>query len=408
VTRARTSLERSSSRPAADTCAEDWALQELLTTPRQRRISLSLLASSYVTWTYQTHTFSNSVETIAVLWSLVLMDRISKSKSWVFLSPAALGLTIVFGVFNRITFPAFLILPAYRLVPHFLRSPFSALPLIVAAGLTAALAISVDTFHYAANSSSPIVTPLNNLLYNSKTENLAHHGLHPYYTHLVANLPQLLGPALLLLRTPLSTPVLSAVGGILGLSALPHQEARFLLPVVPLLLTSVALPQGLLQKRTWIASWVIFNAAYGALLGIYHQAGIVPAQTYLATTNATDVLYWKTYNAPTWLLGPRSGRTNTTNLMGAPVSTLLSELAGKSNCTGEAYLAAPFSASKLDPLLDAPELPFRLEIAWNTRVHLNMDDLDFGEDGLAPTLQRVIGRRGMGVWRIRRRECENA
>lgn len=56
---------------------EDWAIHDMLQSPRYRRQALVLVASSYVTWTFQTHTFSNSVETILVLWSLVLMDRIT-------------------------------------------------------------------------------------------------------------------------------------------------------------------------------------------------------------------------------------------------------------------------------------------------------------------------------------------
>ena len=55
---------------------EDWAIHELVQSPRQRRVAVILVASSYVTWTYQTHTFSNSVETVLVLWSLVLIQRI--------------------------------------------------------------------------------------------------------------------------------------------------------------------------------------------------------------------------------------------------------------------------------------------------------------------------------------------
>ena len=55
---------------------EDWAIYELVPNPRSRRIAVVLVASSYVTWTYQTHTFSNSVETILVLWCLVLIQRI--------------------------------------------------------------------------------------------------------------------------------------------------------------------------------------------------------------------------------------------------------------------------------------------------------------------------------------------
>jgi phosphatidylinositol glycan class Z len=59
---------------------EDWAIQELVTSPRQKRIAVLLTASSYVTWTYQTHTFSNAIETLVVLWSLVLINRILDRK----------------------------------------------------------------------------------------------------------------------------------------------------------------------------------------------------------------------------------------------------------------------------------------------------------------------------------------
>lgn len=59
---------------------EDWAIHELVHSPRYRRQAVVLVASSYVTWTYQTHTFSNSVETLIVLWSLVLIERIAKKE----------------------------------------------------------------------------------------------------------------------------------------------------------------------------------------------------------------------------------------------------------------------------------------------------------------------------------------
>lgn len=55
---------------------EDWAIHELVQSPRHRRVAVLLVASSYVTWTFQTHTFSNSVETLVVAWSLVLIERI--------------------------------------------------------------------------------------------------------------------------------------------------------------------------------------------------------------------------------------------------------------------------------------------------------------------------------------------
>ena len=61
---------------------EDWAIHELVQSPRQRRVAVILVASSYVTSTYQTHTFSNSIETLLVLWSLVLIGRILETKVW--------------------------------------------------------------------------------------------------------------------------------------------------------------------------------------------------------------------------------------------------------------------------------------------------------------------------------------
>lgn len=57
---------------------EDWAIHELVESRQQRRVALMLVASSYVTWTWQAHTFSNAVETIVVLWSIVFIKRLAR------------------------------------------------------------------------------------------------------------------------------------------------------------------------------------------------------------------------------------------------------------------------------------------------------------------------------------------
>lgn len=59
---------------------EDWAIYELVHSPRRRRQAVILVASAYPTWTYQSHTFSNSIETLLVAWSLVLIERIVREK----------------------------------------------------------------------------------------------------------------------------------------------------------------------------------------------------------------------------------------------------------------------------------------------------------------------------------------
>lgn len=119
---------------------EDWAIHELVHSPRKRKDAIKLVASSYVTWTFQTHTFSNSVETLVVLWCLVLMQRMAGPQSapsspvdekpgpslssdavprqLYITSGLLLGFLGVFGFFNRITFPAFLLIPGTQLLPH--------------------------------------------------------------------------------------------------------------------------------------------------------------------------------------------------------------------------------------------------------------------------------------------------
>lgn len=115
---------------------EDWALDELIHIPKERRAAQMLVASSYVTWTFQNHTFSNSVETLIVLWCLVLINRIKEDKvsriasttirtvltsvqSHTRVLPSALlAFLCVLGTFNRITFPPFVLIPLLQLIPH--------------------------------------------------------------------------------------------------------------------------------------------------------------------------------------------------------------------------------------------------------------------------------------------------
>lgn len=59
---------------------EDWAIYEFVPSPRHRQATIVLVASSYVTWTFQTHPFSNSLETLLVAWALVLIRRIVENK----------------------------------------------------------------------------------------------------------------------------------------------------------------------------------------------------------------------------------------------------------------------------------------------------------------------------------------
>lgn len=162
----------------------------------------------------------------------------------------------------------------------------------------------------------------------------------------------------------------------------------------------------------------MFNVVYGALMGIFHQGGVVPVQLHMGNvTNAANAVWWKTYQPPTWLLGEPSKNGNipqllTTDLMGAKISVLVNTLQPLAQCdTGEQqannYLVAPLSAIDLDvfALGTNKSLPFWLKKEWEYRNHFNMDDMDFADDGFLPTIERVVGRRGLGVWRVVRTDC---
>ena len=326
------------------------------------------------------------------------------------------------GVFNRITFPAFLLVPGCHLIPHFFRRPFSLLAIVFAAALVIFVAVSIDTSFYnppaavsiGAVFRQPTITPLNSLLYNSSATNLSLHGLHPLYQHFLASLPLLLGPALILafVRPRFSSlPYLSALSGTAILSLIPHQEPRFLLPTVPLILSSIQLPRSRKLTHCFLAAWIIFNAALGILMGIYHQGGVIPAQIWLGeqqNLDFTEVLWWRTYSPPVWLLG--GNNVTTTDLMGMNFRNLTKIIGKRMAYSAETEvtdcrdlsvgLVAPASSKELDIWTSGEGGEFVMEELWRYTRHLNLDDLDIGEEGVLETLKRVVGRRGLVIWKV--------
>jgi GPI mannosyltransferase 4 len=366
---------------------------------------------------------------------------------------------------------------------HSVNRPLCLLALTLSGLVSTLFAIIVDTAYYSGPAATksfsalyhhirykPVITPLNNLLYNSQTSNLAQHGLHPHYQHLVANLPQLLGPALVLLVAaayPFNLRMLkgilannrlaSAATGLLFLSLIPHQELRFLLPLVPLILTSIRVPTSKIPSRLFWVSWISFNASLAILMGVYHQGGVIPAQLAMpdlilesienshSKAHNIEVFWWKTYPPPTFALGPElfhpatklSLNISTVPLMGYPQSelvfmlmqhmptcdpTLIERLFIHKEKT-DIFVVAPLAAWRLAPFshresqtfeyppvanfsfaidMNQPPAQLQLNNLAVFRQHINLDDLDFGDDGVWPTLERVIGRRGLGVWKVDR------
>ncbi|KAF9961489.1 hypothetical protein BGZ70_008275 [Mortierella alpina] len=147
-------------------------------------------------------------------------------------------------------------------------------------------------WHQLSCKGSLTLTMWNNLRYNLDEKNLAEHGLHPRFFHLFLNFPVLFGNLALIavatllrkcragewssqsrLVTALSY---SGIFGISVLSTMPHQEARFLTPLILPLIIALSGRISKLGRKFW-PLWLLGNGVMALVLGLFHQSGIVPA-----------------------------------------------------------------------------------------------------------------------------------
>jgi len=144
---------------------------------------------------------------------------------------------------------------------------------------------------------------------------------------------------------------------------------------------------------------------FGLLMGIYHQGGIVPTQVFLSKQpDATQAIWWKTYSPPIWLLNGKNEVLKTHDIMGMKGPSMLRELSALATCHNPSTNTTAYLDEKegtyLDKHVTAEEPGLRFQEVWKYKQHLNLDDLDFGDDGFWATIKRVIGRRGLVAWRV--------
>ena len=127
-----------------------------------------------------------------------------------------------------------------------------------------------------------------------------------------------------------------------------------------------------------------------------HQKALIPPMP--------EVLWWRTYPPPIWLLDHNP--ITTTDLMGIPFPELQSRintaLGPQCNTNQTIGLGAPWSSLEFDDLTEWKDRGLVLEEVWRWNRHLNLDDLDIGGEGVWGTVRRVVGRRGLVLWRVGR------
>lgn len=346
----------------------DYSLINLIPLPSDRQLGLLLLASSHVMNTFQVRPFSNSIEAVLVALSMVFSRKINSVKTLkksYFLH--LLAITFVTGIFTRPTFLIFGAPIAYQVALWTFTRAGTATrwlrlvvpPLFTAAAACAAFLVA-DTLYFRGTLDDIVVTPFNFLKYNFSSDNLAEHGLHPRWLHVFVNLPMLFGPWVPWLavraivdRTSFgekkgkssqvdvlcSTIIQMIILSLAVLSMQPHQEPRFLVPLLlPIIVLIANTGQLAYVGKTFWVFCTVFNLVLAVLFGILHQGGVVPSLFHLHSVVAdaslgtrTNIIYWKTYMPPLHFLGINerdvsSGIISFTDLAGASQGVLAASL----------------------------------------------------------------------------------
>ncbi|ODV95773.1 hypothetical protein PACTADRAFT_75001 [Pachysolen tannophilus NRRL Y-2460] len=356
----------------------DWCIYRIMPTKQERIKTIYFNSVNYISLCYQSHCFSNSVETWYLLLTLVIIenfrntlevfDKANNEHKKILISQNLkqsiyLGVLIAIGLLNRITFLSWLIFPSIFLLKFWFTISLKSFIITFSSfSLTILIGIATDiwwfnkdnivyeliipnlhefytSFNYLylinilrklvefsipdyTNQRASIIPIVNNFAYNLNKDNLIKHGLHSKFNHILTNIPLIFGPSLILiifqksyLRT---TPFLSLISGLSFLSLIPHQELRFLMPLVPLGCACINLYISNKDKQEntnffnlkanfikWILkATIFFNLIMSILMGIFHQGGVIPTLEFLHNNKNNIIsVYWRTYNPPSWLLG---------------------------------------------------------------------------------------------------------
>jgi hypothetical protein len=284
------------------------------------------------------------------------------------------------------------------------------------------------------------LTPWNALSYNSRVENLQEHGIHPRWTHALVNMFLLFGPMTLMaylsfgsstcwilgepkaktVRVPLSkcrTAVFLSrwviLFGLGILSLAPHQEPRFLLPlIVPLsLLSDNPWLRG--RSRKWIVNlWVVFNGALLLFFGVLHQSGVVPSLLAFGTAPALlqrspeAIIFYHMYMPPTFLSRTETGCRSIQfiDLNGShDIESLSSTISKSLHCGSDGHGSDSYLHLVSSPLLERLassqwylgdercETPgFACKTIWDVGFHMSLETPPAMADALRGRLPLII------------------
>lgn len=321
------------------------------------KLALLLHSISHISIVFLTRSFTNAWETQlqSLLLTLVFGWRHSAG------SALLQGVLCGVGTFCRPTFVLFAAPIILWRVAALSRDGLAvifryALAGVVGVVMASAALIYVDSLLY--DCVHVPLTPLNFVVYNVRRDNLRRHGLHPPFTHAVANVPLMLGvlaplayvcPFVLAFGAAdrcsetrsMLWAVVAAVGvPLAALSTSPHQEMRFLLPLYPLAVVMATvtvdrLVQARLGRRrplVAVAVLLVLHAVTSggavAFWGYWHEGGLLPAVTAVRGGDCVAVVTYRTLTLPQFPLLHRHRHRDSPLSPLSPLSQVVHNLMG--------------------------------------------------------------------------------
>ena len=327
-----------------------------------------LWATSYTTWTFLTRPLSNSIETVlfSLLCILAVSGSVRKTTPHQVVKVSChltqnvnsffVGVVMSTGLVNRPTFLLFAFTPLLWYTEHqlyqqgtcrflarmFLFSGTGFVCVLIPTVLVNSLYYNPEFSHilnhlflalfFDRNNTVAAVRSVadglrlpahNFIVYNIDSGNLSQHGCHPWYAHMAWHLPMLLGPLYFLFvkdllsmllfvngRRPTDVLYATVLLPLILLSCSVHQEARFLLPVLPIVIVCCA-KSPVVQCRTFCALTLLFNVLAFILFGWLHQGGVYPIlsrlhghlqQVQMTETSSTRSIHYHLYSLSSYML----------------------------------------------------------------------------------------------------------
>ncbi len=288
--------------------------------------ALLLWASSWLSMVMFIRPFGNSFVSVIYAYLLIQVQSMLTSSKSFYRNAFKAGFWLCFAAFGHFTF-VFYALPIV-LVHIYFAALMNSVVSFILYGLTAALGALVsgvacfiiDNIYFGRISGLDIdwknlvFTPPQLAYYNLDMSKLAEHGFHPRYLHCTVNMLLFLGPVYLIWlwnilfssSTWRKMSILLVCIPLAFLSVNPHQEPRYLMPLVIPVFINVA-HHLRTPMKLFLPLWVLFNSILLCLFGGLHQGGVVPVMNVLSRmlTANTTIYAYKTYMLPRYLLANR-------------------------------------------------------------------------------------------------------